>query len=553
MGKKKFEKLYVNGNFYSFNEKKIEYLGVSQGKIEAMGSLNDLDCIHECAREVIDLEGKSVYPGFTDAHLHLIAYAQKKCHEVSLSDCTSKEDMVKRIKVHIVKNDIQPGEWVIGAGWNQELFQDKSYPDRHLLDDVTVESPVFLIRTCYHICVVNSVALKECGIDANTSFQDGGKIDKDQQGEPTGVLRENAMSLVTNQIPSIHSKDKLKALILEGCQDLASLGITTVHADDFSFIEDKKMLWQAYEELAQENALPLRVILQLRVASLEDIVEYKDMGMKSWMDINRLRIGPVKIIADGSLGSRTAALEEAYSDDLNNRGILLNSEKEYDEMISESFKNNFDMCVHAIGDRAMKIILNNYQKYKKLYKKKGFRPSIIHCQIASEEILEKFKTLDIIANIQPVFVSSDWRIIESRVGAKRLKYCYSWKKYFEKGIKCAGSSDAPVESFNPIYGIHAAVNRQDLAGMPKDGWIPEEKLSLKEAIYIFTTGAAFLSHEEDLKGNFEIGKYADFVVLSDDLFEINEEQIKDVIVEKTIVGGNLFTKKDSLRTAEDFA
>ena len=231
----------------------------------------------------------------------------------------------------------------------------------------------------------------------------------------------------------------------------------------------------------------------------------------------------------------------------------MNSEKEYDEIIYESFKNDLDLCVHAIGDRTMRIILNLYEKHQKLYKQKKFRPSIIHCQIASKDILKKFKKLDIIANIQPVFVCSDWQIAERRVGVERLKYSYCWKKFLKQGITCAGSSDAPVESFNPIYGIHAAVNRQDLTGMPAEGWIPEEKLDLKEAILLFTKGSAFLSHEEDFKGSFEVGKYADFVALSSDLFTINKEQIKDVLVEKTIVGGIIIHQKEVLSTAKDFA
>ncbi len=539
MKKEKFDKLFFNGNFYSSDEKEIEYLGITDGKIAALGRLKDTAQVDECADEVIDLEGRSVYPGFTDAHIHLLAYAQKKLYEVSLSGCTSKEEVKQRIRAHIVKNDIKPGEWVIGAGWNHELFEDKSYPDRYLLDEVTEECPVFLIRTCYHICVVNSEALKVCGIDENTIFPDGGKADRDKEGKLTGVLRENAMSMIQSQIPKIRSKEKMKHIILEGCNDLVSKGITTVHADDFCFVEDRKMLWEVYKELAEKNELPLRVVLQLRVASLEDISEYKELGMKSWVDVNYLRIGPVKIIADGSLGSRTAALEDSYSDDPGNKGIMLSTEAEFDIIISECFKNEFDVCVHAIGDRTMRTLLDIFEKHEKIYREKGLRPSIIHCQIASEAILHKFKTLDIIANIQPVFVCSDWNLAESRVGAERLQYSYSWRKMIDKGIKCAGSSDAPVESFNPLYGIYAAVNRQDLSGMPEGGWMPEEKLDLSESIFIFTEGAAYLSHEENQKGSFKKGNYADFVILSDDLFKINPYQIKDVEVEATIIGGQL--------------
>lgn len=528
---KKFDKVFVNGKFYSRDERIISCIGIRDGKIE------DIECKDYQADEIIDLEGKFVYPGFTDAHLHLVAYAQKKLNEISLNGCTSIAEMKERIQDFIEKNSIEPDEWILGAGWSQELFKDKKYPNRYDLDMVSGNHPIMLIRNCYHICVVNSKALELSSVDACTETPEGGRIDKDENGIPTGIFRENAMNLITSHIPSVQSKEQLARLILEGCKDLATQGITTVHTDDFSFVEDKRMLWEVYKELDESNELPIRVVLQLRASSLEDIDVYKQMGLQSWIKMHHLTVGPIKIIADGSLGSRTAALEQPYSDDLKNKGIMLNSEKELDDLIRESFKNDFDICVHAIGDRTMNAVLDIYERYSELYKSKEMRPSIIHCQIASKDIIDKFKKLDIIANIQPSFVFTDWDVAGKRVGEGRLKYSYCWKKFIDKGVLCAGSSDAPIESFNPLYGIYAAVYRKDLNHNPEGGWMPDEKLSLCQAIALFTENAAYLSHEEHALGSFKIGKWADFVVLSDDLTDMDKKPVQNIQFEQTYVSG----------------
>ncbi|MBF8982058.1 amidohydrolase [Lutibacter sp. B2] len=535
--KKRFDKLFVNGSFFHENEE-INFVGVKDGKIIKCGNSKEIDPYYNDADEIVDLKGKAVYPGFTDAHMHLIAYSQKKLYEVMLDDVTSREQLVTRVRNFIKEKNIKAGDWVIGSGWNQDKFDDKKFPDRYLLDEISTVHPIHFIRACYHICVVNSKALAIAKIDENTISPEGGRIDQDEKGVPTGILRENAMDLVTEIMPGIKEKDKMKELIIKGCQDLDKVGITTVHTDDFPFVEDKEVLWHVFKDLATNKKLPIRVVLQLRVARVEDIYAYNKMGMKSGYNINNLRIGPIKIISDGSLGSRTAALDHPYEDDQENKGLMLMTENELDKLVYESFTNDFDMSIHAIGDRAMRIILETYERHYDMYRNKGFRPSIIHCQIGTKEILDKFKKLDIIANIQPIFLNTDWDIAQNRIGKERLKYSYCWKKYIDTGILCVGSSDAPIESFNPLYGIYTAVVRKDLKGMPKSGWMPEEKVEIKEAIDMFTINAAYLSHEEALKGSIEVGKYADFVVLSDDLYKINKDCIKDIRVEKTIVGGN---------------
>lgn len=536
---KKKDTLYVNGEFLKDgSDFKTGYVSVRDGKIHEMGSMCELD-FKGNDFEVIDLKGKFVYPGFTDSHLHLIAYSQEKLNEVDLSDTASREDIVEKTKKFIRERGIKPGEWVIGTGWNHENFSDKSLPDRQLLDGISDENPICIKRVCHHICSVNSLALSVAGIDEETESPEGGSLDVDSNGELTGVLRENAMDLITEILPSMEEASKLRELIARGCDEFVKKGLTTVHSDDFFFVEDKKMLWDVFRDMAENDELPLRVVLQLRASKVEDVKRYAEMGLKSWDRIGKLSVGPIKIIADGSLGSRTAALEEPYCDDKTCNGIMVTSQEKLDELVYESFINDFDVCAHAIGDRSINAVLGAFRKNYGLYKSKGLRPSIIHCQITSRSILDDFKELDVIANIQPLFLNSDWKIAESRIGRKRMEYSYCWKKFMDGGVMCAGSSDSPVEDFAPLYGIYAAVSRMDLEGSPAGGWFPEEKLDVSRAIDLFTKNEAYLSHEEDIKGVIKTGNYADFSVLSHNIFEVENEEIKEVEVIHTIVNGRM--------------
>jgi predicted amidohydrolase YtcJ len=536
------DKIFINGEFMNGPEKlDISFVEVVDGKIASFGDLEGLDEIlrkNESA-EVIDLENKYVYPGFTDAHMHLIAYSQKKLKEINLSGVKSRSELVEKAKKFIKDNHIKEGQWIIGAGWNQDDFDDGVFPDRLLLDEISKDNPICFTRACYHICAVNSKALEKAGINEKTKTPDGGRIDRDQFEVATGILRENAMELITDVISNDIGEDEMKKMILEGCNDLAKVGVTTVHTDDFPFVENKRLLWKVFSDLAKNDELPIKVVLQLRAASVDEVMFYRELGIKSWDKLNNLVIGPIKIISDGSLGSRTAALEDDYSDEPGNRGLMLLDKDVLDDIILTSFTNGFDMGVHAIGDRSMNVILDIYEKHYNLYKEKGFRPSLIHCQIASDEILSKFKKLDVIANIQPIFQITDWKIAKDRVGGERMKKSYCWRDYIDKGIICVGSSDSPIESFNPMLGIYAAATRKDLFGLPEKGWEADQKISVKEAFEMFTTNAAYLSHEENIKGTIEIGKDADFVVLPKNIFTTPEDEIKDINSEITIVSGSM--------------
>ena len=532
------EKIYINGNVITMDEKcpRADYIIVKDGVILETGK-GEIPGRFKAAGEVTDLGGKTVVPGFADCHMHLLNYSLRKEREVDLSGTASVEELVQRVKSFTFKNNIKPGEWVVGAGWNNEDFPDKKLPDKKVLDSISAMHPIKLTRACCHLHSVNSLALDIAGIDRDTPDTGGGEIDRDAYGYPTGILRENAIHRVNKHIPVPGDKRLLKDLILKGCIKLAAAGITTVHTDDFPYSRDKKSLLEAYRELEKEGRLPIRVVLQLRADGPEDIDDYAGLGIRPGKTLGKLVFGSVKIIADGSLGARTAALTEPYCDQPENRGILVHEKEPLEKIITKAFDLGFDVAVHAIGDRAYETVLDLFGRHRDTIKNKGLRPSVIHCQIGSERVLGLMKVLDVTANIQPVFLNSDWKMAESRVGNKRLEYSYCWRKYMDMGIRCVGSSDAPVEPFEPLYGIYSAVTRKDLNGKPEEGWLIKEGLTPGQALRLFTVNPAYLIHREDRLGSIAEGFAADMVVLSEDIFKVPHERIRDIKVLGTIAGG----------------
>lgn len=532
------EKVYINGNFITMDEScpRVDYVVVKDGIIREVGRGGDIDRFKD-VEEIVDLEGKTVLPGFADCHMHLINYSHRKEREADLTDVRSAAELVERMKRFIANKKLKPGEWVIGAGWNNENFSDRQLPGRKLLDLISSVHPIKLTRVCYHLHTVNSLALDLAGINKVTGDTEGGRIERDDRGRPTGVLSENAIDRVNECIPRPRDKKLLKDLIIKGCADLAKAGITTVHTDDFSHIGDQKSLVEAYRELDEEGRLPIRVVLQLRAAGPADIDAFLDLGIRPGRILDKLIFGPVKIIADGSLGARTAALTKQYSDQPESRGIMIHDRDYLETTVAKAFDHGFDVAVHAIGDRAYETVLDVYQRHRDAIQVKGLNPSVVHCQIGSKTILERMKSLGITANIQPVFLNSDWKMAKSRVGRKRLEYSYCWRRYMDMGIRCVGSSDAPVESFDPLYGIYSAVTRKDLEGRPEGGWLPEQGLTPKQAVKLFTVNPSHLIRRQNSLATISAGCLADMVVLSEDVLCVPHERIKNIKVLSTIVGG----------------
>jgi len=537
-------KLFINANLISsaFAEQKLSSFVVNnKGKIVEKGKKSKLKEKYPKAK-IKDLEEKTVIPGLNDSHLHLFQYGLAKS-KIDLSETTSIKEIQEKVKNYIANNELKENEWIEGKGWNDENFDNPAFPTSDDLDEISVEHPIILKRTCFHVAAVNSKALQFCNIDKNTPDPEGGELGKDNKGKPNGLLYDEAIELIENMIPQ-KEVDEIKKILKESFNDALKTGLTSLQVDDFFNIENPEKVLEAYLELRENNEIPLRINLQMRIPSKKKMDEFEKRGLITGYGDDYFKIGPVKFVLDGSLGARTAALKEPYNDKKSTKGKKLYKQDKFNEICKYAADKDFQIAVHAIGDKAIEMALTGFDyAYENDQIATNNRPIIVHAQISNNNLNNEMKNKGIIASIQPIFLKSDWQAIENRVGKNRSKMSYPWKSYYDKGINLSGSSDAPIEPFNPFLGIYAAVTRQDFNEKPKDGWKPKEKMSIAEALEIFTKGSAYQSFEEDIKGNLETGKLADFLVIDRNIKKIDKNKIKDIQVLETYVGGNLVYQK----------
>ncbi len=513
------------------NNSAYEALGIKGNKVNFLGSNKEAKRLK--AEKKIDLDGKLLLPGFIDTHLHLLHYALAESM-VKLSVCQSIEEVIDKGKEFLENEGLKFG-WLLGRGWNQNNFiNTDKFVTKDDLDKISTDYPIFFTRVCGHMATVNSK-----GLEKIKNMEKAAELDK-YIDEKTGILTESAVSLKTELYKDIDINE-IKDLLVTGQRDLNKAGITSVHSADFSTLSSSS--WEkvitAYKELEKENKLTVRTYEQAMFDEIKEINKFIDKGYKTGMGSEFFKIGPLKLLADGSLGARTAYMNEPYSDDKSTRGTLIFSENKLREIFKKAHDNGLQIAVHAIGDAAIDINVDLLNEINKSEKENPLRHGIVHAQFTNEEILEKMKEGKLLAYIQPVFVGTDLKIAEDRVGKDRLKKAYAWKSMLDMGIKAPGSSDAPVESFDIMENIYFAVTRKDLEGYPEEGWLPEEKLSVEEAIRLFTTEAAYASFEENIKGSLEEDKLADLVVLDRNIFEIDKDEIKDINIIYTIVGGEI--------------
>lgn len=525
----------------------VEAVAIKDGLIIKTGRDEDILSFRQDGTEIINLQGKLVLPGFNDSHVHLLNYAYS-LKKVDCSHAKSIEEIIYLGKKYIKENNIKPGEWILGRGWNQIMFQEKREINRYDLDKISTENPISFTRICEHITVANSKALQVCEINKTSSQVVGGHFDIDTDGEPTGIFREAARYMIYEKIPNA-TKDEIKDMLKNAANVAASYGITSVHTDDFETFSDKnyEKIIQAYKELIHENELSIRVYAQCLLPNIDDLKNFIHSGYKTGLGDKYFKIGPLKLLTDGSLGARTALLHEPYTDDSTTRGISVFTQDELDDLVVTAHCNGMQILTHAIGDRAMDMCMNSFEKAMGACKIDDPRFGIVHLQIMNENIINRFSELDIIAYAEPVCVNNDLHMAEERVGPERIKTSYCYKTLLNKGIKMCLSSDCPVDSLNPMDTVYAAVNRKDYSGFPQDGWYPEERLSVKESVYSFTMGSAYASYEENVKGSIEEGKYADLVVLSKDIFNVDTNIIQDTEVVLTIMDGKIVYRRNTIK------
>ena len=481
--------------------------------------------------QVIDLNGKFACAGFNDSHMHLLNFGQALQIAPLHEHTGNLKDMLDCLKNHPVAGN----GWIIGRGWNQDFFSDCTrMPTRLDLDRVSETNPVVAVRACGHAAVVNSVTLKLLGITGESAQPDGGRIVM-EDGEPNGILFDNAMNLVYEAIPS-PSKADLKEMILSACKKLNSYGITSCQSDDYCvFNVPWQMVNEVYRELEESGELSVRVYEQCNFARLEDLKAFLDQGNNTGVGSNMFRIGPLKMLGDGALGARTAFLSQPYADAPETCGIPVFSQNAFDEMIGYAHQNGMQTAVHAIGDACLDMVLLALEKAQHVHPREDHRHGIVHCQITRPDQLERIAKTNLHVYAQSIFLDYDIRIVEARAGKELSETSYSWKTLKELGATVSNGSDCPVELPFALGGIQCAVTRSTLNGIGP--YLPREAFSVDEALDSYTSASAYASFEEHVKGKIEIGMLADFVIMEESPFEVPACNIADIAVKETWLGG----------------
>lgn len=474
----------------------------------------------------IDGGGATLLPGLVDAHGHVSSLGRALA-SVDLVGAASEREAASRVKRYI---EARPqADWVEGRGWNQVLWPGRAFPARASLDAVSGDQAVVLGRVDGHALWVNSRALDLAGIDAGTPDPEGGQILRDERGEPTGILIDNAMELVYAVMPQPSGR-QLAQWQLRALEELASYGLTAVHDAGIPATEVA-----AYQSLRAAGRLPIRVYAMLDV---RDPANDALIASGPLVDPeHRLDIRSVKISADGALGSRGAALLEGYSDAPDNRGLLLHRPGELEAHMNRAVAGGYQVNTHAIGDRANALVLDLYERLNSDPESAALRHRVEHAQVLRPADIARFPALDVIASVQPLHATSDRNMAGDRLGRERLRGAYAWRSLLESGARMAGGSDFPVESPNPFLGLHAAVTRQDTAGSPPGGWLPGQTLGREAALALFTEGAAYAAHQENALGRLLPGYFADFILVDGNYFEMPAADLWRLQVLATYVAG----------------
>lgn len=526
------DRILVNGNILTMDSSlpRATALAISGQTVAAVGSDSEMLALRQAETTVVDLNGQTVIPGLNDSHMHLQTVGAG-LERVALEGARSRQEIVELGRRFLAEHP--ETQWLLGWGWNHEYFDDRQMPTRHDLDQISSDHPILFSRACGHIVTVNSRALEIAGIGQHPEQPVGGIIDVDDAGLPTGVLRE-CRGLVMRHIPHDTVAD-YKRTLQAAAQLAASYGLTMVQTDDIG--EDMEHKLQAYSELVAEGNLPVRVCLQVRLSELAAFERYLQLKEQYQFPEGTVEYGPVKLMTDGSLGGRTAAMREPYADDPSTNGVAVLTQEQINALLSAAHRHGFQMSGHAIGDRAMDLLINGFEYALTERPQADARPCIIHAQITTPDILERMQRLGVVCNIQPGFVGTDLHMVENRIGGERMQSTYAWHTMREMGIATAGGSDSPVESCNPLIGIEMAVTRQDLNGFPAEGWLPEQRLTVEQAIELYTIGSAYTIFRESRQGSLTPGKLADLVVLAEDITAVAPDQIHRIPVVATYVGG----------------
>ena len=528
----------INGRIHS-PAGPAEALLIEAGRIASVGATSTIG-LH-CDTKIIDLQGRSVFPGFSDSHAHFLAWAQSR-EAIRLGGCRSALELREALRAFARQHPSPVGGWYQGHGWNHTLM-DNIMPTKHDLDSVIPDTPVYLRRICGHIAVVNSAALRAAGITRNTRVE-AGVIEIGDDGEPNGILKEDALGLIARCIPGLDDGELFRLLRLYGPQ-AASYGLTEIHSDDLSmFGFDFRRSQEFFMEAARSGDLPFRVCRQLLLSDKQLLLDFLSKGWRSGDGVPLCQIGPLKLLCDGSLGGRTAFLKDDYTDAAGERGLALFDRDELNDLVLTAHLAGMQIAIHAIGDGALEMCLDAFERAAE-QRPLSARHLIVHAQIADDQQLERMKRLRLGAAVQPCFVPSDHAMAVERLGRARAERSYRWHTMLRKGIVLSSGSDAPIESLRPMRGIHAAVTRA-APGFEAAGWVPEERLSVAEAIGTYTWNGAWNGHNEKRRGEILPGRDADLVVLEQDPFMVPASDLADIGIAMTLCGGRVTHASEAL-------
>jgi predicted amidohydrolase YtcJ len=537
--------IVTHANIYTVDRQhpRAEAVAVIGERIVAVGSPAEIDGWRGPETHVIDAHGRLLLPGFNDAHVHFTDGGADLA-EVQLNDATSAKEFTRRIAAQAAKT--AKGEWILGGAWDETKWSPRQAPGAWLIDGVTRDVPVFVSRYDGHQGLANTAAMNLAGISAGTADVPGGVIVRDASGNPTGIFKDAAQDLIFKAIPP-PSHEQRTASARRALAHAASVGVTSVQhmSADYADVE-------VYSELLEKGELTTRIYCAPLETGWQDQAR---VGLRRAWGSSYLRLGAVKGFADGSIGSRTAALFEPYSDEPDNRGILsaeMYPPEAMRERLMKADEAGLQLRVHAIGDRAVSMILDMFADIEKSHGYHDQRMTIEHAQHVAPKDLARFAELHVIASMQPYHAIDDGRWVEARIGHERAKTSYAWRSLLDHGVTLAFGTDWDVAPLNPLLGLYAAVTRATLDGRNPHGWIAEQKITLAEAVEAYTLGSAFAEFQEKDKGSITAGKLADMVILSGDIFAMKPEAIRNVKVETTIVGGRIVYRANAQSSVRAF-
>jgi len=521
--------IVTNGRIYTVDPNRpfVDAMAIKDGRIVFVGSAKLVQAYKGNATRVVDLDGKTVIPGMIDAHAHLGGLGSS-LRNVDLVGTSSYDDVIARVAARA--RDVPAGTWIVGRGWDQNDWPDTRFPTHEALSKAVPNHPVYLTRVDGHAALVNGAAMQVAGVTSATRDTPGGRLERNADGSPTGVLIDDAMGAVGRRIPPA-SRDELRRGAEAAIAEVNRWGITSVH--DAGVGRGQIAL---YEELAKEGKYSLRSYIMIQPDD-SSLATFFRRGPQSGLYGGRLWIRSIKAYADGALGSRGAALLEPYSDDPKTTGLIRIQPERLQHVATEALKHGFQLNTHAIGDRGNRMVLDAYQQALEAVPSGDHRFRIEHAQIIHAEDIPRFAELGVIPAMQSSHQTSDMYWAGNRLGQSRLLGSYAWRSLLNTGVIVPNGSDFPVELVNPLISFHSAFSRQDAKNWPVGGWLPQERMTREEALKSMTIWAAYAGFMEKEVGSLEPGKYADFVILDQDIMQVPAELVLRTRVLATYLGG----------------